>query len=226
MWRHVVLMWTDVSEERVASVFGGEKSANEEPAWAVGCRLSCVSKTVSSIRTGREEEWAMLPLPSPHYWFPMWPTLAHFLSLHSWLFLTGSPVCSHLLTLIPHSQIFLPWRWRQRDHPKREFTQELHGAISQKTTFFNTLFCFHGNIVTVNCIWESMCSVFVLIIPCLMPTWHIFGNQIYSQLVVTSLKKCSTLTHDTMSCDSVWSDKLHSTEFLYWINRSSTSCSL
>jgi hypothetical protein len=27
-----------------------------------------------------------LPLPSPHYWFPMWPSLPPFLSLYSWLF--------------------------------------------------------------------------------------------------------------------------------------------
>jgi hypothetical protein len=38
--------------------------------------------------------------------------------------------CSHLLTLIPRSRIFLPWRWR-RDFPaKRRFIQDLHDAIS------------------------------------------------------------------------------------------------
>jgi hypothetical protein len=37
-----------------------------------------------------------------------------------------SPVCSHLLTLVPRSRIFLPWRWRQ----------DLHCATSQKTAFF------------------------------------------------------------------------------------------
>jgi hypothetical protein len=33
MWRRVDLVWTDVSEERVAWV---EKSAGEEPAWTGG----------------------------------------------------------------------------------------------------------------------------------------------------------------------------------------------
>jgi hypothetical protein len=33
MWYHVDLMWTDVSEERIASIFRVEKSASEEPAW-------------------------------------------------------------------------------------------------------------------------------------------------------------------------------------------------
>jgi hypothetical protein len=46
------------------------------------------------------------------------------------------PVCSHLLTLVPRSRIFLPWRWRQYVPPKRRFTQYPHGATSQKTAFF------------------------------------------------------------------------------------------
>jgi hypothetical protein len=41
-----------------------------------------------------------------------------------------------LLTLVPRSRIFLPWRWRRYVPPKRRFTQDLHDATSQKTTFF------------------------------------------------------------------------------------------
>jgi hypothetical protein len=44
--------------------------------------------------------------------------------------------CSHLLTLVPRSRIFLPWRWRRYVPTKRRFTQDLHGATSQKTAFF------------------------------------------------------------------------------------------
>jgi hypothetical protein len=36
MWRRVDLVWTDVSEERIASLFRIEKSVSEEPAWAGG----------------------------------------------------------------------------------------------------------------------------------------------------------------------------------------------
>jgi hypothetical protein len=37
MWRRVDLVnWTDVSEERIASIFKLEKSTSEEPAWAGG----------------------------------------------------------------------------------------------------------------------------------------------------------------------------------------------
>jgi hypothetical protein len=37
MWGHVVLVWIDVSEDYIASIFRVEKSASEEPAWAGGC---------------------------------------------------------------------------------------------------------------------------------------------------------------------------------------------
>jgi hypothetical protein len=36
-WRHVDLVWTDVSKERIASIFRVEKPVSEEPAWAGGC---------------------------------------------------------------------------------------------------------------------------------------------------------------------------------------------
>jgi hypothetical protein len=43
MWRRVDLVdWTDISEERIASIFRVEKSASEEPAWAGGCWLNYV----------------------------------------------------------------------------------------------------------------------------------------------------------------------------------------
>jgi hypothetical protein len=43
MWRRVDLLWTDVSEECIASIFRVEKSASKEPAWACGCRQSAVA---------------------------------------------------------------------------------------------------------------------------------------------------------------------------------------
>jgi hypothetical protein len=39
MWRSVNLVWTEVSEENIASIFRVEKSAREEPEWAGGCSL-------------------------------------------------------------------------------------------------------------------------------------------------------------------------------------------
>jgi hypothetical protein len=40
MWRRVDIVWTNVSEERIVSIFRVEKSASEVPTWAGGCRLS------------------------------------------------------------------------------------------------------------------------------------------------------------------------------------------
>jgi hypothetical protein len=54
-----------------------------------------------------------------------------------WLVSTGGSVCSHLLTLIPRSRIFLPWRWRWYISLKRRFTQDLHGATFQKPAFIS-----------------------------------------------------------------------------------------
>jgi hypothetical protein len=39
IWGRVDLVWTDVSVERIASIFKVEKSSSEEPAWAGGCSL-------------------------------------------------------------------------------------------------------------------------------------------------------------------------------------------
>jgi hypothetical protein len=57
MWRRVDLLWTDVSEERITSIFRVEKPSSEEPAWAGGCRLGHQSKTPSYMRRGRDGEW-------------------------------------------------------------------------------------------------------------------------------------------------------------------------
>jgi hypothetical protein len=50
MWRRVDLVWTDVSEERIASIFRVEESATEEPAWAGGYWLKQFQETGSVLR--------------------------------------------------------------------------------------------------------------------------------------------------------------------------------
>jgi hypothetical protein len=49
MWRRVDLVWTDILEKRIASIFRVEKSASEEPAWAGGCSLEASSKAFVAI---------------------------------------------------------------------------------------------------------------------------------------------------------------------------------
>jgi hypothetical protein len=56
---------------------------------------------------------------------------------------------SHLLTLVPRSRFFLPWRWRRYIHLKRRFIQELHGATSQKTAFFTFMKKFPHSLLTL-----------------------------------------------------------------------------
>jgi hypothetical protein len=51
MWRYVVLVLSDVSQESVTSIFTVKISANGEPALAGGCRLSHQSETTSYIVT-------------------------------------------------------------------------------------------------------------------------------------------------------------------------------
>jgi hypothetical protein len=46
MWRRADLVWTDVSEERIASIFRVEESASEEPAWADGFSMFSAQLTV------------------------------------------------------------------------------------------------------------------------------------------------------------------------------------
>jgi hypothetical protein len=73
-------------------------------------------------------------------WFSMWLTLHPFLFLYSWVFSAGGSVGSDLFTLVPSSRILLPWRWRRYVPPKSRFTQDLHGATSQKTKFLKVTF--------------------------------------------------------------------------------------
>jgi hypothetical protein len=80
--------------------------------------------------------WRISTDPSPPLSidFPCAPSPFRF--LYSWEFSTGALVYSHLLTLVPRSRIFLPWRWRRYVPPKCRFTHDLHSDTSQKTAFF------------------------------------------------------------------------------------------
>jgi hypothetical protein len=66
----------------------------------------------------------------------IWNDLGFVCRLAYWLSWQVYAVCSHLLTLVPCSWIFLPRRWKRYVLTKRRFTQDLHGATSQKTAFF------------------------------------------------------------------------------------------
>jgi hypothetical protein len=70
------------------------------------------------------------------------------------LHLHHSSVCSHLLTLVPRLQIFLPWRWRRYIPPKCRFKQDLHGSTSKKTAFFIVTAMKTSDLRNLNlCLW-------------------------------------------------------------------------
>jgi hypothetical protein len=60
----------------------------------------------------------------------------------------GRKICA----LVPRSRNFLPWRWRRYVPLKHRFTQDLHGATSQKTAFFNTLIVAYVTVAAGTCL--------------------------------------------------------------------------
>jgi hypothetical protein len=76
MWRRVDLMWSDVSEAYIASLFRVEKSASEEPAWAGGCRQSWPYRDLNSDPlvvqpiASRYTDWAIGALSLCRNWAP------------------------------------------------------------------------------------------------------------------------------------------------------------
>jgi hypothetical protein len=71
--------------------------------------------------------------------FSIWVSISCYVSTK----VEVAALCSHQPTLVPHSRIFLPWRWRRYVPPKRRFTQDVHRATSQKTAFFKLVLDFN-----------------------------------------------------------------------------------
>jgi hypothetical protein len=92
----------------------------------------------------------------------------------------------YLLTLVPRSQIFLPWRWRQYVPPKRRFTQVLHGATFRKTAFFIVTAVKSSNLT-----YSDVCSAEENIL------MRSFWDAVMTQLHVDSLNL--VLSHATLS---------------------------
>jgi hypothetical protein len=90
--------------------------------------------------------------------------------------------CSHLLTLVSLTRIFLPWRWRRYVPPKRQFTQDLHSATSQKTAFL--IFHNHQSLT----IYYISITIYRFNINNLENTWRVLWDIMpYSPLKV---KRC------------------------------------
>jgi hypothetical protein len=74
---------------------------------------------------------------------------------------SNDSVCSHLLTLVPRSRIFLSWRWRRYVPPKCRFIQDLHSATSQKTAFFVVTAVKTSNLIKQRCVWHGCLCIIV-----------------------------------------------------------------
>jgi hypothetical protein len=61
MWHLVDLVWTDVSEERISSIFRVEKSVSEEPAWAGYWVFWTGDSVCSHLLTLVPRLWIFLP---------------------------------------------------------------------------------------------------------------------------------------------------------------------
>jgi hypothetical protein len=57
------------------------------------------------------------------------------------------------LQLVTRTRIFLPWRWWRYVPTKSRFTQDLHGATSQKTALFTV-----WKLLATNCKVECLCN--------------------------------------------------------------------
>jgi hypothetical protein len=106
-------------------------------------------------------------------------------------FSTGDSVCSHLLSLVPRSRNFIPWRWRRYVPPKRRVTQDLHGATSQKTIFFNL-----GYYITINHLFKLFiqCSVSELYNVMMDPICT--SNETINACILLGGGACKALTYN------------------------------
>jgi hypothetical protein len=69
--------------------------------------------------------------------------------------------CSHLLTMIPRSRIFLPWKRSRYLPPKRRLTQHIHSVTSQKTAFFIVTAVKTSNLTTHTSFIYMMSPIFL-----------------------------------------------------------------
>jgi hypothetical protein len=107
-----------------------------------------------------------------------------------------SAVCSHLLSLILRSRIFLPWKWRRYVLPKRLFTQDRHGATSQKMVFFKPFEIWRGIIYfTLNLV--ALCPFFCPLIP----LCHYLLSSLNNELISVSFRWHS-FRHGAATCES------------------------
>jgi hypothetical protein len=135
MWRSVDLVWTDVSEERIASIYS--KNIVEEFLRNVGLHIPCrwmrhVLRNVGSLVPWRWRYYfapkrrSTLPWRCRRY-VPPKRRFTHTLKVEAICFSATSVHITLKMAAIrpPKRQFTLPWRWRRYVPPKRRFTHTL-----------------------------------------------------------------------------------------------------
>jgi hypothetical protein len=100
MWHRVDLVLTDVSDERITSIFRVEKSASEEPALGGVCRLNYQSWATRFRLVAQSAA-----------------TCSRWFLARGFMFSIAGSVCNHLLTLVPHSRIYVFDWWLSLQPP-------------------------------------------------------------------------------------------------------------
>jgi hypothetical protein len=106
--------------------------------------------------------------------------------------------CTHMLTLVPRSRIFLPWRLRRYVPPKRRFTQDLQGTTSQKMTFFIVTAVKTSNLTNYLITYKSILLNYTEV-----PRRKLVSNTAYSSAIVDrrlTLKCKSKLFLEVIIC--------------------------
>jgi hypothetical protein len=88
MWQRVDLVWTNVSEQYIASNFKVDRSANEEPTWADGCSLQ--TAVISLYRRVSGTVWPPLRSSGQSFWLRIKRSRVRFPALPDFLSSSGS----------------------------------------------------------------------------------------------------------------------------------------
>jgi hypothetical protein len=87
--------------------------------------------------------------------------------------------------------ILLPWRWRQYVPPKRWFTQDPHGATSQKTAFFIVTEVKTSNL-TFYCFISNKFIFIIVIVISIM--YNLDAHNLYQCILISRMNKNEWIT--------------------------------
>jgi hypothetical protein len=155
MWRHVDLVWTNVSEEHIASILRVAQSAATCSRWFLGRGFFHPEDGDHTFLRNVGSQLSLQPPAHAGSSLTEFSTLnieaihSSETSVHTRSIRLSAATCSRL-------RIFLPWRWS--DTLLRNVgSHDLYGATSQKTAFFNVILNFHNRYISA---LEVLCRLY------------------------------------------------------------------